>query len=143
MGVDPSSPAVYLDIERHPNARPIPGVLIVRPAAPLFYANAQLVRDTIEEMVRSSKDAVRVVLIDLNANDELDITSSEALEKLLARLGEHVRVGLAHVHASVVAMMARSGLLETIPSGQIFPNLDSAVAWARSQVGTVAHGEPA
>jgi MFS superfamily sulfate permease-like transporter len=32
---------------------PVPGVLIVRPDAPVFYANAELVRDAIEQAVLS------------------------------------------------------------------------------------------
>jgi len=37
-----SAPAGALeDLERHPDASAIPGVLVVRPDVPLFYANAQ------------------------------------------------------------------------------------------------------
>jgi MFS superfamily sulfate permease-like transporter len=74
---------------------------------------------------------VHTLILDLDANDELDITSSEALAKLTEELGaQHVRVGLAHVHATAADMIRRSVLDERPGPVRMFPNLDSAVAWA-------------
>ena len=137
LGADPDTPGGYEDIQRHPGAQPTPGVLIIRPDAPLFYANAQPFRDTVTEQVRSSPEPVHTLILDLDANDGLDITSSEALGKLLDQLGDqHVRVGLAHVHATTAEMMQRSGVLEKVGAGHIFPNLATAMTWASTAVGT-------
>jgi sulfate permease, SulP family len=131
MGSDPDLPGAYEDIHRHPGAEPIPGVLIIRPDAPLFYANSQSLRDTVTEMVRSSKGAVGTLILDLDANDELDITSTEALGKLIEELARRdVRVALAHVHATTADMISRSASDGKPGPDRIFPNLDSAVAWA-------------
>jgi sulfate permease, SulP family len=130
MGADPDVPGAYEDIRRHPGARPIPGMLIIRPDAPLFYANSQSLRDTVTEMIRSSNGTIRTVILDLDANDELDITSTEALAKLIAELADrHVLVALAHVHATTADMIRRSATEGKPGAEQIFPNLDSAVAW--------------
>jgi sulfate permease, SulP family len=137
LGANPDTPGAYEDIERHPGARPTPGVLIIRPDAPLFYANAQPFRDTVTEQVRSSPEPVHTLILDLDANDGLDITSSEALGKLLDQLGDqHVRVGLAHVHATTAEMMQRSGVLEKVGAGRTFPNLATAMTWASTAAGT-------
>jgi SulP family sulfate permease len=131
MGADPDVPGAYEDIRRHPGARPIPGMLIVRPDAPLFYANSQSLRDTVTEMIRSSNGTIHTVILDLDANDELDITSTEALAKLIAELADHhVLVALAHVHATTADMIRRSATEGKPGADQTFPNLDSAVAWA-------------
>jgi sulfate permease, SulP family len=136
MGADPQVPGAYEDVHRHPGARPIPGVLIVRPDAPLFYANAQSLRDTITEMIRSSGDTIRTLILDLDANDELDITSTEALAKLTEDLAHRgIRVALAHVHATAADMIRRSASDGKPGPDRVFPNLDSAVAWARSALG--------
>jgi MFS superfamily sulfate permease-like transporter len=133
LGAHPTVPGAYEDVERHPEARPISGVLLIRPDAPLFYANAQALRDAVTETVRSSDRTIHTVIIDVDANDELDITSLEALEKLLDDLAKrNVRLGLAHVHATSADMMRRSGLTVKIGNDRIFPNLGSAVAWVRS-----------
>jgi MFS superfamily sulfate permease-like transporter len=128
MGSDPDLPGAYEDIHRHPGAEPIPGVLIIRPDAPLFYANSQALRDTVTEMVRSSKDTIGTVILDLDANDELDITSTEALAKLIEELDRRdVRVALAHVHATAADMFRRSTRDGNPGPDLFFPNLNSAV----------------
>jgi high affinity sulfate transporter 1 len=131
LGVEPNVPGAYEDVKRHPEARPIPGVLILRPDGRLYYANAQGLRDTVTETVRTWDRPLHSVILDLDANDDLDITSTEALEKVMDRLAKRdVRLGLAHVHAPAEDMLRRSGLLEELGADRIFPNLDVAVAWA-------------
>jgi sulfate permease, SulP family len=131
MGSNPHTPGAYEDINRHPNAKPIPGVLIIRPDAPLFYANSQSLRDTVTEMVTSSKETIGTLILDLDANDQLDITSTEALAKLIEELARRdVRVALAHVHATTADMIRRSAVDGKPGPDRIFPNLDTAVTWA-------------
>ena len=55
LGADPDVPGAYDDIDRHPESTTIPGVLIVRPDATLFYANALSVRDSIESQVARAR----------------------------------------------------------------------------------------
>jgi MFS superfamily sulfate permease-like transporter len=133
MGADPAVPGAYQDTQRHPQARPIPGVLIVRPDVPLFYANAQSVRDRLTELVEQASPPVHTLILDLDANDELDITTAEVLDKLIHELGDRqVRVGLAHVHAPAARMLQQSGVMARLGDDRIFPNLNLAVAWASS-----------
>jgi high affinity sulfate transporter 1 len=51
LGRVPEVPGAYADLKRHPDSVPVPGVLIVRPDAQLYYANALTVRDRVKEMV--------------------------------------------------------------------------------------------
>ena len=56
--------------------------------------------------------------------------------KLIAELGHRdVRVALAHVHATTADMIRRSALKGKPGPDRIFPNLNSAVAWARADPG--------
>jgi MFS superfamily sulfate permease-like transporter len=124
---------VFADLRRHRGIVPVPGVLIVRPDAPLFYANAELVRDAIEQAAVSSAEPVRAVVLVLDGNDEIDITTAEQLGKLAAGLrARNVPLGLAHVHGPVLEMAERSGLLATVGADHVFPATPAAVAWARS-----------
>jgi sulfate permease, SulP family len=122
MGADPQVPGAYLDTRRHSEARPIPGVLVVRPDTQLFYANAQSVRDHLTELVGRTSPPVHTLVLDLDANDELDITTAEVLAKLIRELGDRqVRVGLAHLHAPAAGMLHRSGAMATVGADQTFP----------------------
>jgi high affinity sulfate transporter 1 len=137
MGADQAVPGAFADIGRHPGVVPVPGVLIVRPDAPLFYANAELVRDAIEE----AADVARAVVVVLDGNDDLDITSAEQLGKLADKLhAGNVTLGLAHVHGPALDMAKRSGLLAKIGAEHIFPTTPAAVAWARSVADRPATG---
>ena len=111
---------------------------IDRPARrPMFYANAELVRDAIEQAVGSA----RAVVLVLDGNDEFDITSAEQLGKLAGNLhGRNVALGLAHVHGPALEMAERSGLLASVGADRVFPTTPTAVAWAQSVAGTPAPG---
>ena len=88
LGANPEAPGAYDDVDRHPESKTVEGVLIVRPDASLFYANAQSVRDAIETQVRrrATTNPVKTVVLDVDANDELDITSAQQLLKLATHL---------------------------------------------------------
>ncbi len=131
LGADPVVSGAFEDVERHPDATAIPGVLIVRPGAPLFYANAQTVRDNIDAMVTSAAGRIRTVIIDLDANDDLDITSAEQLDKLADSLSDgDVALALAHVHQPVQQMLQATGLLDKIGPSHVFATLAKAAVWA-------------
>ena len=69
LGAAPGVTGMFADLSRHRGIVPVPGVLIVRPDAPLFYANAEMVRDAIETAVVSSAEPVRAVVLVLDGND--------------------------------------------------------------------------
>lgn len=140
LGEDRSMPGAFEDIRRQPDAVPVPGVLIVRPDAALFYANAQLVRDAIEHAVAASSGPVYAVVLDLDANDDLDITSTEQLEKLTDHLhARHLAFGIAHMHDPALRIAQRSGLLAKIGPGNVFGATPAAVAWAQAHM--AQHGQ--
>jgi sulfate permease, SulP family len=92
----------YIYISRHPEAKPIPGVLIARPDSPMFFANAERVLAAIGTQVRSMP-GLHAVIVSLEETPDLDSTSIEALSDfaqamdgkgivfLLARVKDHVR----------------------------------------------------
>ena len=144
LGTNPASPGTFEDLRRHPGAVPVPGALIARPDAPLFYANAQLVRDAIEDAVAASTVPVRAVVLVLDASDDIDITSAEQLGKLTGTLhADGVAFGLAHLHRPARQMAERSGLLAKIGPDHVFPAIPAAVAWAGTAAGAPAGGPEA
>lgn len=131
LGESTEVPGAYVDVDRHPDARGLNGVLVVRPDAPLFYANAQAVRDAIEASTNND-GPITAVVIDLDANDRLDITSADHLVKLQRGLASRgVQLCLVHVHAPAMAIAKASGLLDAVGTEHVFPNIDAAVQWAR------------
>ncbi|HXW33040.1 MAG TPA: SulP family inorganic anion transporter [Acidimicrobiales bacterium] len=135
MGIDPDIPGGFLDMRRHSRACAVRGVLVIRPDAPLFYANAQTVRDAVEGLVDASEVPIHAVVLDLNANDDIDITSTENLEKLVEWLdGKRIVLGIAHLHGPAFSMAERSGLLGKLHEDHIFETTRDAVDWAKSHL---------
>jgi high affinity sulfate transporter 1 len=135
LGADPATPGAFADVRRHPGVTPVPGVLIVRPNAALYYVNAAVVCDTITARVTAADPRPRCVVLDLDATDELDITTAEQLGKLetwLSRAG--VDLCLAHAHDPLLRIAGAAGLLAG-HGPHVFGTTAAAVEWARRAAG--------
>lgn len=134
LGADPERPGAFFDVDRHPAAVPPDGVLIVRPDAALFYANAQAVSDSLTDAARSADRPITTVVLDLDASDDLDITSVERLTKVARPLGAAgITFSLANVHGPALRMATDAGLVEAVGPDQIFPSIQAAVDAARQR----------
>jgi SulP family sulfate permease len=129
VGAVPGAPGAYGDVGRHPDYAQVPGLLVLRLEAPLFYANASLVRERVRTLVGAADPTPRAVILDAGANgDELDITAAEALTRLVTELhGAGVDIALAEVRHPVREMARRSGLLEALGEDRIFHTIQEAV----------------
>jgi len=128
VGRIPGAPGAYSDLERHPENIPVPGVLILRLHAALYYANAVTVHDQVRARVHAAHPRPHAVVLDLGAQDTLDLTSA----KVLIALGRQMRdrgitAYLADVHAPALAFARSVGVLDVIPPDHVFPTIDLAV----------------
>jgi sulfate permease, SulP family len=128
LGRIPGVPGAYSDLNRHPDNIPVPGVLIVRLDAQVYYANALTVRDLVKTMIAEMETPPRAVIFDASAQDEIDVTSTDVIKSLFIELhGNGIGVYLAEVHAPVLEHSSRAGLLESIGEDHVFPTVDLAV----------------
>jgi MFS superfamily sulfate permease-like transporter len=96
--------------------------------AALFYANASVMRDRVRELVGATTPPVHTVVIDLSANDQLDITSAEILAQLVDELRkEGVKTVFAEVHQPVRDLMARLDASNVMTDDAVFPSVNAAV----------------
>lgn len=65
-----------------PDAAPVPGLLVYRFSAPLFFANCSLFRDRVEALVEEAKEPVTGVVIDGAAIHDVDLSGCETLVEL-------------------------------------------------------------
>jgi MFS superfamily sulfate permease-like transporter len=106
----------------------VPGVLIVRLDAPMYYANALTARDRMKAMIGEVEPPPRAVVFDAEGQDDLDITSADMLKGLVADLrARGIAVSFANVHAPVLARAHETDLLDAVGDRSIFPTVDSAV----------------
>jgi high affinity sulfate transporter 1 len=129
LGRVPGVPDAWGDVGRHPDYQNVPGLLVLRLEAPLFYANASLVARRIKRLVGSSDPPPRAVVLDAGAIADLDITSAEILDQLVTALhSANVDFAFAEVRAPVTRRARRTGLLATIGENRVFHTIDEAVA---------------
>ena len=128
LGRVPGVPGAYSDLARHPENAPVPGVLIVRLDAPMYYANALTARDRLKAMVRDALPPPRAVIFDAEGQDDLDVTSATVLKGLVVELrGAGVAVYFANVHAPVLERARETGLYEAVGDQFVLPTVDVAV----------------
>jgi sulfate permease, SulP family len=121
-------PGAYFDMQRHPESIAVPGLLIVRLDAPIYYANALTVQKQIKAMVEETLPPPRAILLDAAGQDDLDITSAEVLKSMLAEMKENgIDYYVAELHLTVREFGERTGLVPLIREDHIFPTVDTAV----------------
>ena len=120
--------AGYHDLASYPEARPVPGMLIVRWSAPLFFANANEFRDRIRELVRTSTPPPRWVLVAAEPITDIDTTAGSMLVDLDLELNAAgIHLAFAELQTAVRDTIVRYGLLETIEGGHFFRSVEEAV----------------
>src|SRR4029078_4900558 len=72
----------YASIVRHPDHRASPGILVLRPDEPLFFANAESLRASIRDAVAQADVPTRAVVLDLEMTGELDVPALDMLAEL-------------------------------------------------------------
>ncbi|GLU88273.1 MULTISPECIES: SulP family inorganic anion transporter [Agromyces] len=93
-----------------------PGVVVVRLAAPLFFANGSVFSDAVKRAVERARAAgngpVRHVVIDMEAVTDVDVTGAESFEALLAWLErERIDLSFSRVRPDAKARLEHLGLL--------------------------------
>lgn len=108
--------SVFSDTERHPENETLPGALIFRPEASLFYANADAVMDAVLSRVGATASGeTRLVICDLSASPSIDLAGAAMLNALhdeLAARGASLRI--VGAHASVRELLRAQGLAEKV-----------------------------
>lgn len=125
----PGRPGTYADQSRHPDGRSIPGVLILRLDAPLYFFNANVARTEILTLLDRSDPRPTWLILDIGATGDLDTTTSDALSAIVGTLREErVELMLAQVKGQVRDRMRRSGLMDTIGEARLYRTVAEAVA---------------
>jgi SulP family sulfate permease len=119
---------VYVDKERYPEAELIPGLLMVRPNGPLFFANANRIKNRVRSLLKESPRPIHSILLDLGASPEIDLTSLDMLRDLGKELKESgVELYFARVSDPAQDLFRRSGFLTDLGTEKVFIGMHRAV----------------
>ena len=116
------------DVADYPTAETVPGLVVYRYDAPLCFANSEDFRARVLAAVDAEALPVEWVLLNMEANVEIDLTATDMLEDLRATLdGRGIVLALARVKHDLATYLDRAGLSERIGAERIFFTLPTAV----------------
>ena len=119
----------YHDISRYPDARRIPGLVLFRWDAPLFFANAEWFHDRVQEAIATSPTPARWVVVAAEPVTSVDVTSADMLAELDEQLQTAgIELCFAAMKDPVKDKLKRFGLFSRLGEETFFPTVGSAVS---------------
>jgi SulP family sulfate permease len=123
LGRRPDRPG-WGDVRR--GAVSVPGLLIYRFDAPLFFANAQVFRDRVLALVAACEPAPRWLLVHASAIGEMDVTATDTLRRLFADLDEQgITIAVSGAHARLRDRLSETPAL--VPPERLYMTIGEAV----------------
>ena len=122
----------FVSITTHPEAKTIPGLLIIRPETPLFFANADRIVAIIQQQIASRETgSVKTLILSLEESPDLDGSSIEAMTELARFSSEHgIALLLARLHDPVITVLTRAEIRGLPASALTNWSVDDAVSKA-------------
>jgi high affinity sulfate transporter 1 len=128
--------AGFHDVSSYPRAELLPGCIIFRFDAPLFFANARTFREQLQSLARTEPRPVWIVVAAEPITD-IDSTAADMLEDLDQSLDEQgTRLVFAEMKDPVRRKVERYGLALTLDPAHFYPTLDEAVGAFRKESGS-------
>jgi sulfate permease, SulP family len=107
LGRKPGS-AFWRERGRHPDDETVPGLMVVRPVASIYFANGPRVRRLLLELIDAAAPRPEVVVVDFGAVPDIDVTALQVLAGFDADLHERgITLWLANLNARPLAMLRR------------------------------------
>ena len=119
----------YHDITRYPDAHRIPGLVLFRWDAPLFFANAEFFRERVLDAVAKSPTPVRWLVVAAEPVTSVDVTACDTVAELDETLhAQGIELCFAELKDPVKDKLKRFGLFAQLGEQGFFPTLGAAVS---------------
>jgi MFS superfamily sulfate permease-like transporter len=118
----------YHDIKRYPGARLIPGLVLFRWDAPLFFANAELFRERALDAVAASPTPVCWLVVAAEPVTSVDVTAADVVAELDEALqAAGIELCFAEMKDPVKDKLKRFELFARLGEDTFFPTVGAAV----------------
>jgi high affinity sulfate transporter 1 len=118
----------YHDIKRHPEGRRIPGLVLFRWDAPLFFANADIFHEHVLQAIAEAPTPVKWVVVAAEPVTDIDITAADMLSALDDEL-QHagIELAFAEMKGPVKDSLKHYGLFTKLGDDLFFRTISQAV----------------
>ncbi len=118
----------FHDVSRHADARRIPGLVLFRWDAPLFFANAETFHERVLHAVADAPTPTRWVVVTAEPVTDIDVTAADELSALDQALEEAgIEICFAEMKGPVKDRLKRYGLFSKLGAENFFPTIEQAV----------------
>jgi high affinity sulfate transporter 1 len=118
----------YHDLKRHPEARRIPGLVLFRWDAPLFFANAGVFREHVLSAIAEAPTPTKCVVVAAEPVTDIDVTAADMLAELDLELhGAGMELCFAEMKGPVKDQLKRYGLFTRFGSENFSSTIEQAV----------------
>jgi high affinity sulfate transporter 1 len=114
--------------------RTIPGMLVLRFSAGLFFATADTLQDRLRQAaLTTDREPIRVVVIDFGGVNFIDSQGAATFKQIVATGRDNaIDVRIARVQPAVLSVFEADGVIAELGPDHVHPNLDEAVGEATS-----------
>jgi anti-anti-sigma factor len=125
----------------HPEDESFPGLLLLRPEGPIFFANAAQIAHKIEPLIREAQP--RIVAVDASGVLDMEYTALKMFAQVAERQSQHgIQLWLIGMNPEVLAIVQRSSLGQMLRREGMYFNLEIAIshflATAGNESGAIA-----
>ncbi|XP_031124440.1 probable sulfate transporter 3.5 isoform X2 [Ipomoea triloba] len=126
---------IYCDVEQYPGGTGFPGILILQLGSPIYFANANYIRERVlrwirdEQKISNSKGSnVEYLLLDFGAINSIDVTGIETLVEIRkSLLAKGIKMVLINPRLGVMEKLILSKFIELIGKESVFLSIDDAI----------------
>ena len=125
----------FVSMQKHPEAKSIPGVIVFRPESPMFFANAERITTEIRNGIMAADQSVHSFVISLEESYDLDSSSLQALADLSNFVaGQHKQLLFARLKDHIQDILNKGVALGLMPTYECGISVDDTVAMASHRV---------
>jgi high affinity sulfate transporter 1 len=134
----------YHDVTRYPKAAQLPGLVILRWDAPLFFANSIIFRDRVRQLVIHTEPTPRWILVAAEPITDVDTTAADMLVQLDEELNaDGIHLVFAELKDPVRDKLERYSIYDTIDPNHFYPTTKTAIRAFREETKAAAAAKAA
>ncbi len=134
LGKVKSEKAAWGSLSRKPNRKTVDGILVIRLSAPLFWVNSARATALVMDAIEAAPDTAAIVL-DLEATDQLDITSADELASLIQRLRKrNIDIYVVRLMYPARKVLEATGVIELLGRDHMWRTISQGVRAAKADL---------
>jgi sulfate permease, SulP family len=118
----------YRELALHPGDETVPGIVVLRIDAGLFFATAEAIEERVRELAQADP-SLRCVVLNMEGVDFVDSQGAAKLGEILDLADSaSLSLRLVRVKPAVKAVLARDGVVDRLGAGRIHRTITDALA---------------